>query len=760
MARLRKPSTNEPTIFAPSTNTRISRSSPRKGAPRHTSSEEDENSLLEPRSSRKLRYTGSSSHEEAGPALIPKSARPAEALTPRKQRVLRSVESNSRLLRKLSNQSLASPEKRQRERRDRNGTTDPNSGRRGELLYSQTLVKSVIERQAQKHENTETGIATDVQAPKFPQDDTLRVEQVPEIEVLDDEETSMWCGEEGTLAPDQPYLAATTPEDEEDEDEDPVIPQNQRRRHVQSRRVVSDSEDEDDEALVKVAVESLPQSKAERKPIASAFPILTSTRPPHRKGHSTISNWAQDVIDLTSSPEPPASFVLPPPTHVRTTSFAASRPTSSASDEARAILTYSPTPTKKRSPCKAPPISRPSTPPLAPPSPTKLVSPSKKKPAIPKAAHLDSRPSLDAFWNPTEVNEWNELHSPAKPLVSPKKQKWREDIAKMMDGMALEDSSDEDNSGPTTSPKKKSSARSPAKKPALPSDPSTPSVAEIRAARKAFSSQKHSLAATFLTSLDNTMCSGQISALSASTGGIHLVWSRTLQTTAGRATWRREQIRLRSDPSPACSTRTEIRHHCTIELAEKVIDDPSRLYNVLAHEFCHLATFMLSNVRNAPHGPAFKAWGARATAAFLHLGVQVTTTHAYAIDYKYIWECVLCGYAFKRQSRSVDPDRHSCGKCKGRLVQVKPVPRAGKAKDGAEMGGYQAFVKQHFARVKGELEREGGGSVQMGRVMEVVAREYRESKGKREMAAKKEEKAVIDVEALDEVGFALEGLKI
>ena len=33
-----------------------------------------------------------------------------------------------------------------------------------------------------------------------------------------------------------------------------------------------------------------------------------------------------------------------------------------------------------------------------------------------------------------------------------------------------------------------------------------------------------------------------------------------------------------------------------------------RLLNVLAHEYCHLANFMISNIRDNPHGKEFKEW--------------------------------------------------------------------------------------------------------------------------------------------------------
>jgi predicted SprT family Zn-dependent metalloprotease len=751
MARLRKPSPNESTIFMPPS-TRATRSSPRKitRSTQYTESSDDESVILVPKQSKRdLRYTNASSQDAEDSFLAPKSIMASDALTPRKQRILRPVESNSRLLKKMSNESLASPEKRRRERRIRSGTTDIDVGKKTSLLYAKTLARSVVKKQANRAqiEVVEEPIFKEARRPSAED----LAEEVLEAEEEVEAETSLWCGDEDDVS--QEKEAAPVAESSDDEDDDSIVDTRRRRQRPQRRLAEPESDEESEDSLqeAKTRKPSITQSPQQEVSAEEPQP-LTSVRPPYRKGHSTISNWAQEVIDLTSSPDAPSSFVAPPlspPTRTRTASFASSRPQTSSSHDGLAILNYSPTPTKNRSPCKAPPLSRPVTPPLAPPSPSKLVSPSKKKPIIPKAPDL--RPSLDAFWNPEVVNDWNEKHSPSKPLVSPRKQKWRDDIVKMMEGIALSDDGSDENEetppSPTTSPRKKVGApRSTSKKPILAPTISDPSIKEIRAQRKAFSEQKHAIASSFLTELDSTIAKGQISSLSKQTGGIKLIWSRTLKTTAGRANWRREQIRIRTGPLPTDYT-TEIRHHCSIELAEKVIDDEERLYNVLAHEYCHLTTFMISNVRNNPHGAEFKSWGRKVSDAFREKGVEVTTKHSYAIEFKYVWECISCSYEFKRHSKSIDTQRHSCGKCKGRLVQTKPVPRqTAIGQDGKkEKSEYQIFVKGNFARVKKEMESRGEDA-KMGKVMENVAREYREMKAKKDGGRGLEE--------------ALEGLKI
>ena len=149
-----------------------------------------------------------------------------------------------------------------------------------------------------------------------------------------------------------------------------------------------------------------------------------------------------------------------------------------------------------------------------------------------------------------------------------------------------------------------------------------------------------------------------------------------------------------------------------------MIDDEHRLLNVIAHEFCHLANFMVSGVKNQPHGRDFKAWGRKCTQAFKDRGVEVTTKHSYEIEYRYIWQCSNeeCAAEFKRHSKSIDPKRHTCGSCRGKLIQTKPAPR----KEAGEKG-YAAYVKQHFAEVKREMP----ASATQKEIMEALGRKYR-----------------------------------
>ena len=114
---------------------------------------------------------------------------------------------------------------------------------------------------------------------------------------------------------------------------------------------------------------------------------------------------------------------------------------------------------------------------------------------------------------------------------------------------------------------------------------------------------------------------------------------------------------------------TTTTHHATVELSTKVTDTASKLRHTLAHELCHLAAWAIDGEMKPPHGAAFKRWcvgglsfvGDFSRHALIGLvewlscrakrvmivrpDIEVTTTHAYEIVYKYRWKCVsaVCG---------------------------------------------------------------------------------------------------------------------
>lgn len=202
---------------------------------------------------------------------------------------------------------------------------------------------------------------------------------------------------------------------------------------------------------------------------------------------------------------------------------------------------------------------------------------------------------------------------------------------------------------------------------------------ELRARRMSFDAKKGRLAEDFLCVLDDAAADGGVRRLAEPTGGVKIIWSKTLKTTAGRAHWKGERMR----PSSSSSSESDgprYRHHAMIELAERIIDNEDRLLNTLAHEYCHLANYMISNVHKNPHGPSFKQWGRKCSDAMsdhpVYGGrITVTTKHNYKIDWKYVWACEGCTVTYGRHSKSIDTTRSRCGACAGHLVQIKPKPR-------------------------------------------------------------------------------------
>ncbi|CAE6371373.1 unnamed protein product [Rhizoctonia solani] len=127
-------------------------------------------------------------------------------------------------------------------------------------------------------------------------------------------------------------------------------------------------------------------------------------------------------------------------------------------------------------------------------------------------------------------------------------------------------------------------------------------------------------------------------------------WSKKLNTTAGRAHWKR----IRD------ANGRVTRHDTRIELSTKVVDCEGffqRIKNTLSHEMCHLAAWIFDSEMKPPHGPAFKRWSKRIMKA--RPDISISTCHSYEISYKYEWKCSSeeCGRTYGRHSKSIDPEK-------------------------------------------------------------------------------------------------------
>ncbi|RYC56657.1 hypothetical protein CHU98_g9551 [Xylaria longipes] len=298
------------------------------------------------------------------------------------------------------------------------------------------------------------------------------------------------------------------------------------------------------------------------------------------------------------------------------------------------------------------PATKDITPTLEPMTPRKNLTASPAK--VPRIPMSPWKPEHKEFWDP-EVNfTWIDQHSP--PKKSTKKN--------TMPDLTAPDSKEELKRRYGTSPEKKQ-------------------------AKKAFDAVKEDLARDFLVELDEVITDGKLARLTETTGGLRIVWSNTLLTTAGRAHWKCKTTTTTSrQPSASVTTTktTTTQHYASIELATKVLSNESDLLNTVAHEFCHLAVFLLHGKPKLAHGAEFKTYGHRvmmsaappsvpnskvedalkklATPRDRGVEINVTTRHSYEIEYRFVWRCADCGG-------------------EGVLVQVKPVPRGGGGKSAA-----------------------------------------------------------------------------
>lgn len=181
------------------------------------------------------------------------------------------------------------------------------------------------------------------------------------------------------------------------------------------------------------------------------------------------------------------------------------------------------------------------------------------------------------------------------------------------------------------------------------------------------------------------------------------------------------------------------RYTARVELSSKVLDDPTKLQRTLAHELAHVAAWTLDHVAKPPHGPHFKAWAHRITAAYPHL--EISTCHSYEIAFKHYYQCLECGQSYGRHSQSIDCEKQACGVCRGRLVYAgRTKPALGSLAGGGGAGadterpkraatGFALYVRENFARKRAAM-----GAAALPRaaadVMRALGVEYGEAKAR------------------------------
>lgn len=244
------------------------------------------------------------------------------------------------------------------------------------------------------------------------------------------------------------------------------------------------------------------------------------------------------------------------------------------------------------------------------------------------------------------------------------------------------------------------------------------SIQKTASKPKNFKRYREEITKSTFEKFDSVIFKGALSA-------VKVEWSSRMTSTAGLT-------RLRARGSGPSMIRIAV-----IELSTKLIDSEDRLRSTLCHEMCHAAQWLVDGVAKPPHGSVFKKW-AQLSMRKVN-GMLVTTTHDYVTNsFKFAWACTVdgCDFIIQRHSRSVDPLRHCCGKCRGKLIEIE----VGSSKDDVAKNGFtpkkkraasgfSLFVQAESSRVRSELEAESKGkTVTQSEVMKECGRLWREKK--------------------------------
>ncbi|XP_037263929.1 germ cell nuclear acidic protein isoform X1 [Falco biarmicus] len=143
----------------------------------------------------------------------------------------------------------------------------------------------------------------------------------------------------------------------------------------------------------------------------------------------------------------------------------------------------------------------------------------------------------------------------------------------------------------------------------------------------------------------------------------------------------------------------EAKRYARIELSEKVCDSADRLRDTLIHEACHAATWLINGVRDG-HGRFWRFYANKSAKIHPELPI-VTRCHSYEINYKFIYECVLCKATIGRHSKSLDTDRFVCAFCGGQLVLNQPTRKDGTPAR-THLTPFAKYVKENYGLTKRE----------------------------------------------------------
>ncbi|EIW68420.1 hypothetical protein TREMEDRAFT_63589 [Tremella mesenterica DSM 1558] len=205
--------------------------------------------------------------------------------------------------------------------------------------------------------------------------------------------------------------------------------------------------------------------------------------------------------------------------------------------------------------------------------------------------------------------------------------------------------------------------------------------------RRAWPSEREGIARKLFKELDKKVFDSRLGPDGADA---QIEWNKRLLKTAGQAHTTRERL----------ADGTKVSKY-KITLSEKVLTGEEQILNTVAHEMCHLATWIINDDHKNPHGKLTKR-GRRVMRA--RPDIEVTTTHSYVIEYKYEWKCSneSCTAIYRRHSKSIDVEKERCGRCKCRLVPMFQTKSA---------NPFQVYLKTYMSQAKAALPGSSHGEV-------------------------------------------------
>ena len=168
---------------------------------------------------------------------------------------------------------------------------------------------------------------------------------------------------------------------------------------------------------------------------------------------------------------------------------------------------------------------------------------------------------------------------------------------------------------------------------------------------------------------------------------IPIRWSERLTSSVGMFTCRGGP--RTSYPNLSSTDRREIRLSRPLfeQLAARMPHVEQELINTLAHEMIHQWQFDILK-RRPDHGLAFLRKMRQINCSG---EVAVTTYHSLEKEVialsRFAWQCTTCGRLYRRQRKTIQPQRHHCGACRGTLQELMTEPAQHK-------DGHSSFIDQ------------------------------------------------------------------